>query len=97
MSRRPTYKFRLYIAGDTHNSVQARTNLAELCQTYLPGHYQIEVVDVLQRPERALEGQIFMTPTLVLLAPAPVRRVVGTLTQTQTVLQALGIEAVAAA
>jgi circadian clock protein KaiB len=93
--RPPNYKFRLYIAADTHNSVQARANLAELCRTYLPGRHEIEVVDVLQQPARALQDGIFMTPTLIMLAPAPVQRIVGTLSQTHTVLQALGIEAVA--
>ena len=68
------------------------TNLTALCQTYLPDRHEIEVVDVFRRPERALADAIFMTPTLVRLAPAPVRRVVGTLSQTQLTLHALGLE-----
>jgi circadian clock protein KaiB len=97
VSRRPTYKFRLYVADDTRNSVQARANLAELCRAHLPGRHEIEVVDVLKEPERALEDGILMTPTLIVLAPAPVRRIVGTLSQTGTVLRTLGLEAVVAA
>ena len=53
---------------------------------------EIEVVDVFKYPERALVDGVFMTPTLVRLLPLPVKRVVGTLSQTQTVLQALGLE-----
>ena len=49
-------------------------------------------MDVFRDPKRALEDGIFMTPTLVKLFPTPVRRIVGTLNQTQTVLQALGLE-----
>ena len=49
-------------------------------------------MDVFREPKRALADGIFMTPTLVKLAPPPVRRIVGTLSQTQTVLQALGLE-----
>jgi len=52
-------------------------------------------VDVFCEPKRALTDAVNMTPTLVKLAPAPVRRIVGTLGQTQLVLQALGLEALA--
>jgi circadian clock protein KaiB len=96
MSRLEKYIFRLYIAGDAQNSVQALANLTALCRDYLPERYEIEVVDVLREPKRALADGIFMTPTLVRFAPAPVRRIVGTLSQTQTVLQVLGLESVAA-
>jgi circadian clock protein KaiB len=96
MSRRTLFKFRLYIAGDTRNSAQAVANLAALCRAHLPDRHEIEVVDVFREPKRALADGIFMTPTLVKLAPSPIRRIVGTLSQTEPVLQALGLEAVAA-
>ncbi len=91
MVKRKTYKFRLYIAGDTMNSVQARTNLHALCSSYLAGQYEIEVVDVFREQKRALEDGIFMTPTLLKLAPS-VSKVVGTLSNAQSVLIALGID-----
>lgn len=94
MNRRATFQFRLYVAGDAANSVQAVTNLGALCRAHLPRH-EIEVVDVFREPKRALADSIFMTPTLVKLAPSPIRSIVGALSQTQTVLQALGLEAVA--
>jgi len=87
------FKFRLYVAGDALNSVQAVANLAALCRTHLPDRHEIEIVDVFREAKRALADGIFMTPTLVKLAPAPARKIVGTLSQTQTVLQALGLEA----
>jgi circadian clock protein KaiB len=93
MSRRVTFKFRLYVAGDAQNSVDAITNLTAICRKYLPGRYDIEVMDVFLEPLRALADGIFMTPTLVKLAPAPVRRIIGTLSKTQLVLQAIGLEA----
>lgn len=96
MARRPRFKFRLYVAGDALNSVKALANLNTLCRTCLPDRYEIEVVDVFREPERALNDGIFMTPTLVTLAPSPAKRIVGTLSQIPTVLQALGLEAVAA-
>lgn len=89
------FVFRLFVAGDAANSSKAVTNLDALCQQYLPDRYQIEVVDVFKEPKRALAEGVFMTPTLIKLAPAPVRRVVGTLTQTDIVLHALGLERIA--
>ncbi len=96
MSRRTKFKFRLYVAGDALNSVQALANLTALCRTHLPERHEIEVVYVFQEPGRALADGIFMTPTLVKLAPFPPRRIVGALSQTQPMLQALGLEAIAA-
>ena len=91
------FKFRLYVAGDAPNSAQAVANLAALCRAHLPDQFKIEIVDVFREPKRALAEGILMTPTLVKLAPSPSpRRIVGTLSQTQPVLQALGLEAVAA-
>ena len=96
MSRRARFKFRLYVAGDAQNSAQALTNLNAICHTYLPDRHDIEVVDVFREPKRALTDGILMTPTLVKLGPAPVRRIVGTLSQLEPVLHALGLDAVAA-
>lgn len=96
MSSPVMFKFRLYVAGDASNSAQALASLRALCRTHLPERYEIEVVDVMREPKRALTDGIFMTPALIKLAPFPVRRIVGTLSQTQTVLQTLGLEGVAA-
>ena len=94
MSSRAKYKFRLYVAGDALNSSQALSNINALCREHLPGRYDIEVVDVFRDPKRALADGIFMTPTLVKLAPSPNRRIVGTLSQPEPLLQALGIPAI---
>jgi circadian clock protein KaiB len=96
MSRPITFKFRLYVAADTLNSTQAMANLRALCQAHLAGRHEIEVVDVFREPQRALAEGIRMTPTLLKLAPSPVRRIVGTLSHTQRVLQTLGLETGAA-
>ena len=90
------FKFRLYVAGDAQNSAQAVANLTLLCRTHLAGQHEIEIVDVFREPKRALADGILMTPTLVKLEPSPSRRVVGTLSQTSVLLQALGLEVVAA-
>jgi circadian clock protein KaiB len=96
MSRRAVFKFRIYVAGDALNSAQALANLTALCLKYLPDRHEIEVVDVFREPKRALADGIFMTPTLLKLAPSPVRKIVGTLSQLQPVLQALGLQPITA-
>ncbi len=96
MKKRIAFKFRLYVAGGAHNSIQAITNLRAMCNTHLAGEYHIEIVDVFKDPKRALADGVFMTPTLVRLAPAPMLRVVGTLSQTATLLQTLSLDDVAA-
>ena len=85
------YKFRLYVAGDTPNSLQARVNLGALCRKYLVGRYKIEVVDVHRHPRRALLEGIYMTPALIKLAPSPVRMIVGTLGKSEALLEGLGL------
>jgi circadian clock protein KaiB len=93
MRRPAVFKFRLYTADDTQNSAQALANITALCRTYLADRHEIEVVDVFREPQRALADGIRLTPTLVKLAPAPIQTIVGTLSQTQRVLQMLGLEA----
>jgi circadian clock protein KaiB len=85
------FKFQLYVAADSLNSVQATANLGALCQTYLPGRFEIEIVDVFRQPLRALAEDIRMTPTLLKISPRPARRIIGTLSQTQRVLDTLGL------
>jgi circadian clock protein KaiB len=92
-NRRPVFKFRLYVAGDSQNSVEAVANLTAICRQYLPDLHNIEVMDVFLHPARAVTDGIFMTPTLVKVAPAPTRTIIGNLSQTGVVLQALGLEA----
>jgi circadian clock protein KaiB len=91
MNRRTHFKFQLYVAGDAPNSAKAIANLAAFCRAHLAERYEIEIVDVFREPKRALAEGIFMTPTLIALTPPPVRRIVGTLSHTQTVLLALGL------
>ena len=92
---RDVFKFRLYVAGESPNSMQALANLTALCRTHLPDRHEIEIVDVFRQSRRALVDGILMTPTLLKLAPAPLRTLVGTLSQTQAVLLTLGLPALA--
>ncbi len=85
------FSFRLYVAGDAGNAARALANLQALCRSHLPGRHSIEVVDVWRDPARALADRIFMTPTLLKLAPLPACRIVGTLCDTAMLMQALNL------
>ncbi len=85
------FKFRLYVAGDAPNSLLAVANLHAICGEFLAGRHEIEIVDVLREPHRVLADDILLTPALVKLSPAPVRKIVGNLSQREPVLQALGL------
>jgi circadian clock protein KaiB len=95
MSRRAKFRFRLFVAENAQNSAEAVANLTAICLASLPDRYEIEVVDVFTEPKRALAEGIFMTPTLLKLAPLPTQRIVGTLSKTQIVLAALGVKTLA--
>jgi circadian clock protein KaiB len=96
VNRKLSFKFLLYVAGGAQSSAQAIANLNVLCRTHLPDRHEIEVVDVFLDPKRALADGILMTPTLIKFAPSPLQRIVGTLSQTQPVLLALGLTDLAA-
>jgi circadian clock protein KaiB len=92
MNEHSLFKFRLYTADNTINSTEALVNLTALCDTYLPKRHEIEVVDVLVNPGRALVDEIRMTPTLLKVSPSPAQRITGTLSETSDVLAVLGVE-----
>jgi len=82
---------RLYIARDAPNSLQAVANLEAICREHLGSAFTLEIVDVLEHPQRALADGILVTPSLTKVSPAPGTRVVGNLSDTRGVLRALGV------
>lgn len=85
------WRLRLYVAGKTPNSVRALQNLRDICESELEGRYDIEVIDLLETPERAAADQILAVPTLVRRAPLPMRRIIGDLSVTERVLTGLDL------
>ena len=84
-------ELQIYVAGQTPKSVTALANLRRVCEEQLPGRHTIEVIDLLQHPARARADQIVAIPTLVRRLPEPVRKVIGTLADTERVLVGLHI------
>jgi circadian clock protein KaiB len=82
---------RLYVAGNAPNSTQAVANVQAICAEYLDGHHDLEIIDVLEHPLRAMAAGILVTPTLSKLYPLPTAQIVGNLNDTPRVLQAIGV------
>ncbi len=88
------WELRLYVAGQTPNSVRAFANLKKICEEYLQGQYRIEIVDLLVNPQLAKGDQILAVPTLVRKLPEPVRKIIGDLSNTERVLVGLDLRPV---
>jgi len=88
------YRLRLYIAGQTPNSIAAIANLKKICEDKLRGKYRIEVVDLLEKPQLAKGDQIIAIPTLVRRLPPPVKKIIGNLSKTESVIVGLDLQPV---
>ena len=86
-----TFTLRLYVAGQTHKSMAALSNLKLICEEHLAGRYQIEVIDLLENPQLARGDQILAIPTLVRKLPEPERKIIGDLSNTERVLVGLDL------
>jgi len=85
------YALRLYVAGQTPKAVRAFTNLRKICEEHLPGRYSIEVVDLIENPALGRGDQILALPTLVRRLPAPIKKIIGDLSNTERVLVGLDL------
>lgn len=85
------YVLRLYVTGMTPKSIRAIENMRAICEEYLAGRYDLEVIDVYKAPGRVRDEQIVAVPTLVRKLPLPLRRLVGDLSQKENVLIGLDL------
>jgi circadian clock protein KaiB len=83
---------RLYVAGQSPKSLAAMANLKKLCEKHLAGRYQIETIDLVEHPTLARQDDVLAIPTLVRRLPAPLRKVIGDLSDAGRVLGSLRIE-----
>ena len=91
MSPRKTYILKLYVAGNTPNSMRALKTLRNILDTEFQGVYALKVIDVLKNPQLAEEDKILATPTLSKILPPPVRRIIGDLSDRERVLIGLDL------
>ena len=85
------YILRLYITGLTPRSTQATEIVKAICEEYLTGRYDLEVIDIYQQPWLAREEQIIAAPTLVKQLPLPERRLIGDMRDKKRVLRGLNL------
>ena len=86
------YLLRLYITGSTSRSILAITNLKKICEEYLEGRYELEVIDLYQKPSLAKGDQIIAAPTLIKKLPLPFRRIIGDMSDKEKVLFGLDLK-----
>jgi circadian clock protein KaiB len=79
----------LYVTGRSPKCLRAIENLRRACEEHLAGHYEIEIVDLLENPRRAVEDQILAVPTVVRRLPWPIRKLVGDLSDGDRLLVGL--------
>jgi circadian clock protein KaiB len=87
----PKFQLRLYVAGHTAKSLTAMGNLKRICETHLAGQYSIEVIDLTKTPQLAVGDQILALPTLVRRLPRPIKKIIGDLSNENSVLVGLDI------
>lgn len=88
----PAYVLRLYVTGVTARSRRAIVNLDGICKEYLKGRYDLEVIDVYQKPTLAKDEQIVAAPTLIKKLPLPIRHIIGDLSDREAVLLGLDLK-----
>ena len=89
---RPLYVLRLYVTGMTPRSARAIANVKEICEEYLKGRYDLQVIDVYEQPVLAEGEQIIAVPTLIKKLPLPLRRIIGDLSDRERVLIGLDLK-----
>jgi circadian clock protein KaiB len=88
------YVLRLFVTGTTVRSQHAIANMRRICEEFLSGRYELEVIDIYQEPEKTRELQVIATPTLVKVLPEPLRRIIGDLSDQEKVLAGLNLAAI---
>jgi circadian clock protein KaiB len=89
--KKETWLLRLYVAGQTPNSVRAIENIKRICEEFLKGRYHLEVVDIYQQPVLAKGDQIIAVPTLIKKLPQPLRKFIGDMSATERILVGLDL------
>jgi circadian clock protein KaiB len=88
----PHYLFRLFVSGSSDRSATAITNVRSICDKYLPGRYQLEVVDVYQQPSETKKAHVIAVPTLIKELPFPPQRFIGDMSNMDRIVVGLKLE-----
>jgi len=91
-NKRDKFVLRLYVTGMTPRSQLALRNLQKICKDYLLDNYDLEVIDIYQQPHLAKGDQIIAVPTVVKKLPAPMRRLIGDLSDEEKIIMGLDLK-----
>jgi circadian clock protein KaiB len=91
-AEKPVFVLRLFVTGASPNSTRAISNLKNICEEYLQGRYELEIIDVYQQPLTAEREQLIALPLLIKKAPGMERRLIGDMSNKPKVLKGLGLE-----
>ncbi len=91
-NKNEVYILRLYVTGSTTKSVSAIANIKKICEEYLQGRYDLEIVDIYQQPSLAAGEQIIAVPTLIKKLPAPLRKLIGDMSNIEHILLGLDLK-----
>lgn len=86
------YLMCLYVTGSGRSSMRAITNTRKICEEYLDGRYDLEIVDITQHPELAIVEQVIAAPTLIKMSPLPVRRFIGDMSRADRIVLGLDVQ-----
>ena len=99
MGKKPKHKFvvegklvlQLYVSGMSLKSMEAIQNIKRICNEFLKGKFELEIIDLYKNPELAIEQHIVFSPSLVKQSPLPKKILIGTFADTEKVMKGLGI------
>lgn len=91
-SKEKKYVLRLYVAGATQKSTESIMNIKRICEEYLKGRYELEVIDIYQQPVLAKGEQVIAVPTLVKQLPPPLRKFIGSMANVDRILIGLDLK-----
>jgi circadian clock protein KaiB len=86
------FVLRLFVTGASPNSLKAIENIKAFCENYIKDRYSLEIIDVYQQPLLAQQEQIVALPLLIKVSPAPVRRLIGDMSNIAKVFHGMGIQ-----
>ena len=86
------YILKLYITGMTPNSQRAVENIKSICEQYLKGRYELEIIDIYQQPALAQKEQLIAAPTLIKSLPLPIRKLIGDMSNKEKILVGLNLK-----
>ncbi|MEW6061039.1 MAG: circadian clock KaiB family protein [Bacteroidota bacterium] len=91
-SSKERYVLRLYVSGITPRSLRAIENVKNVCEQHLKGRYELEVIDIYQKPRLAEGEQIIAAPTLIKKLPLPLRRIIGDMSKIDRLIVGLDLQ-----